>query len=174
MNCKEVDFKHPDLLPADYVRLRHSNETCNYVLLLSRPDEEVQIFDVARHLNAPSELISGVFESEVANVIFDVVVLKEFLQFFHLGVILDVERTPFKTVWKLQGLLRDFILIEMLDLTLLDDLSSCGYDGLRVPEFVLTEDLNDVFVLVPLLEMEALVVDHRLEARKHLFLAKIR
>lgn len=100
-------------------------------------------------------------------------ILEEHLQLFDLRVILDIQITPLIPIRQLQRLLWDVRLIELLDLALLLYFVEGRHNGLRVPELVLTKDLDEMLELVTGLEVLVLVVFDVLEARQHFLFREI-
>lgn len=100
-------------------------------------------------------------------------VFQELSELLNLGVILNVEGAPLESLWERDRVLWNFVLVEMLYFALFGNLFSSCYNSLIVPEVVLTEYLNDVFIPVPLLKMLRLVLCHLLELPQHFLLIKI-
>ena len=61
----------------------------------------MQFFDVARHLDAPSQFLRGVLQPEIADIVLNVVILQKLPEFFDLGIVFNIEVAPFVAVGKL-------------------------------------------------------------------------
>ena len=174
MHSEEVHLDHSHFLPAYDECLGDSNDTSQYVSLLCRAHDELQLFDVARHLDAPAQLARRVFEPEITDIVFYVMVLKEFPQLLHLGVVFNIEIAPLITIWQFQWLCGYLVLVKDLYLTLFSHFLARCHDSLRVPKPVLPKYANKMLVLVPHLEVLPLVIDYALKLGYHCLLIEVR
>ena len=134
----------------------------------------MQIFDITWCSSTPSKFLFWIFESEIANLIFNIILLKKFYHFINLGIIFDIQCAPLKSWWQWQWLSGYFFLIKLLDLTFFVNSLTNLHDWLSLPKFMFLKDFSQVFKSISLHEVNILITSNSLELLYHFFFTKIR
>lgn len=94
VNSQEIDFHHFHVPAANLELLGHTYDTREDFLVFAVSNQEVELLDVAWTCDTPSELGERVVESEMSNLVFDVVLHQKFDNFLTLLVISHIEIAP--------------------------------------------------------------------------------
>lgn len=101
MHTEEVDFCH---LNSFVVQLHHDRNTRDerveaLLVFISTSDTDNPLRLVARYVQCPSQESNRVVESELATVVFNVVVSKQLIEFLTLFLVLEVNHAPLVSCW---------------------------------------------------------------------------
>ena len=157
MDCKEVHFAHLHVLAINHDLLWDSYQTCHDLLVFAISHENMHLSHVSWSGTSPPELFLGVVESEVSNLILNIVIHEKFADFFHFIIIIHIKSAPLEAWRQSCGLTGDILRFELLDLPFFGCLFVL-HDGLGIPKLVFIEDAQELHESIPLEKVDVRVV----------------
>jgi hypothetical protein len=149
-----------------------TNASSKNFLVFAASDQKVPLFDVAWTSTCPPKLLFGVYEPKVSNLILNVVVHQIFTDLFDHFIVVNIKNIPLKPFRKRHWIRRNFLFLELLDLTLLNELVVL-HDWLTIPESMLSHSADEFLKSVPGEKMNTRVICDLLEPFKHSLFTEI-